>query len=170
MLNKFFPKAYYDSIFDIQVDDLKKEGIKGIIFDIDNTLVPYDQEEPHEKIISFFEKLKVEGFKIALVSNNTQDRVVKFNEKLKVFAIHKSNKPFTKSFKRALRLMACTKEEAVIIGDQIFTDVYGGNQAGIKTILVVPVSDKDEWITKIKRGLEKRVIQLYEKRRGTHNR
>jgi len=164
MLKFLLPTHYFKSIFEIKIEELKEQGIKGIIFDIDNTLVPYDEIEPNEKIIAFFQQIRDAGITITLVSNNTEDRVMKFNEKLKVFAIHKSQKPFTKSFKKALRLMNCKKEEAVIVGDQIFTDVYGGNKAGIKTILVVPVSDKDEWITKIKRGLEKKVIAYYERK------
>ncbi len=170
MMNKLFPTNYLPSIFEIDVEELKRRGKKGIIFDIDNTLVPYDVEEPPKAIIDFFDKIREAGLKITLVSNNTEDRVTKFNDHLKVFALHKSQKPFTKSFKRALELMGCEKEEAIIVGDQIFTDVYGGNLAGIETILVVPVSDKDEWITKIKRGLEKRVIKHYERQHNKHNR
>ena len=165
MLRKFYPKLYIGSIFELDLETLRKEGIKGIIFDIDNTLVPYDVAEPTEEIIQLFSKLKKENFKICLMSNNTEDRVVRFNQNLKVFAIHKSGKPRTKGFKRALELMNLKKEEVAIVGDQVFTDVYGGNKIGVKTILVQPVSDKDEWITKIKRGLEQRVIKLYEKDR-----
>ena len=170
MINQFLPKDYLKSIYEIKIENLQKEGIKGIIFDIDNTLVPYDEAEPNKEIIRFFEEIREAGIKITLVSNNTENRVVKFNEKLKVFAIHKSRKPFTKSFKKALQLMNCKKEEAIIVGDQIFTDVYGGNKAGIKTILVVPVSDKDEWITRIKRGLERKVIDYYERKTKRNSR
>lgn len=166
MIKRLYPNLYLESIFAIDTKALKEEGIKGIIFDIDNTLVPYDILEPTKEIIDFFEGLKSEGFKICLVSNNTEDRVVRFNEGLKVFAIHKSGKPRTRSFKRALELMHLEREEAVIVGDQIFTDVYGGNRAKLKTILVKPVSDKDEWITKIKRGIERKVIAYYEKHNG----
>lgn len=169
MIRKLYPKAYISSIFDMDITALKNKGIKGIIFDIDNTLVPYDEAEPTTLIINFFEKLRSEGFKITLVSNNTEDRVLKFNEKLQVFALHKARKPLTGGFKRALALMECKKEEAVIVGDQVFTDVFGGNSAGILTILVQPVSDKDEWITKVKRGLEKRVIRSYERYNTKHN-
>ena len=164
MIKKLYPTAYIASIYDMDLEALKQQGIKGIIFDIDNTLVPYDVMEPNEEIIQFFMKLQEEGFKITLVSNNTKDRVMKFNEKLKVIALHESQKPLGKNFRKALHLMACKKEEAVIVGDQIFTDVYGGNLVGIQTILVKPVSDKDEWKTKIKRGIEKRVIKSYERR------
>ena len=163
MIKKLYPTQYIASIFEMDIKALKTEGIKGIIFDIDNTLVPFDVAEPNEEIVNFFNKLQEEGFKITLVSNNTKDRVIKFNKKLKVFALHEAQKPLGKSFRKALHLMACKKEEAVIVGDQIFTDVYGGNLVGIQTILVQPVSDRDEWKTKIKRGIEKRVIRSYEK-------
>lgn len=163
MLKRLFPHQYLQSIFELNIEALKAEGIKGVIFDIDNTLVPYDIPEPTNEIIALFEKLKASGFGVALVSNNTEDRVLKFNEKLKVFALHKSKKPGTRSFKRAMELMKLTKDEVIVVGDQIFTDVYGGNKAGLKTVLVVPVSDNDEWVTKVKRGLEKQVIKRYEK-------
>ena len=163
MIKKLYPTEYITSVYDLELDELKKQGMKGIIFDIDNTLVPYDEVEPNNEIIALFEKIRLAGFKITLVSNNTEDRVVKFNEKLKVFALHKSQKPLTKNLKKALTLMNCQKEEAIIVGDQVFTDVYGGNKAGIKTILVQPVSEKDEWKTKVKRGLEKKIIKSYQK-------
>lgn len=166
MIKRLYPNLYLNSINEIDTVALKQEGIKGIIFDIDNTLVPYDVLDPTDEIISFFGRLKSEGFQICLASNNTEDRVVRFNKGLKVFAIHKSGKPSTKSFKRALELMHLTSNQAVIVGDQIFTDVFGGNRANLKTILVKPVSEKDEWITKVKRGIERKVIAHYEK----HNR
>ena len=163
MMRKLYPKLYLSSIFELDLVALIEEGIKGMIFDIDNTLVPYDVAEPTPEIVELFNQLKNEGFKICLMSNNVEDRVMRFNKNLKVFAIHKSAKPRTKNFKRALELMNLSKEEVAIVGDQIFTDVYGGNRTGVKTILVKPVSEKDEWITKIKRGIEQRVIRHYEK-------
>ena len=166
MIKKLYPTTYLKSIYEMDIGQLKEEGIKGIIFDIDNTLVPYDEIEPNEQIITFFEMLVSKGFKITLVSNNTEDRVIKFNEKLRVFALHESRKPLTRNFLKALTLMNCQRHEAIIVGDQIFTDVYGGNKAGIRTILVEPVSDKDEWKTKVKRGLEKKVIKSYLKYLG----
>ncbi len=163
MIKRLYPTQAIDSIFDLPIEDLKAEGIKGIIFDIDNTLVPYDVAEPTDEIIQFFDEIQKQGIKITLVSNNTEDRVIKFNEKLKVLALHKAQKPLTKSFKKALEMMSCKKEETIIVGDQIFTDIYGGNCIGIRTYLVSPISDKDEWQTKIKRGLERQVIKSYQK-------
>lgn len=161
MIKKLYPTKALGSIYELPIEELKQAGIKGIIFDIDNTLVPYDEAEPTEKIISFFEALQEKGLKITLVSNNTEDRVVKFNEKLKVLALHKAKKPSRKSFRKALEMMQCSENEAIIVGDQIFTDVYGGNRAGLKTYLVSPISDKDEWQTKVKRGLERQVVKSY---------
>lgn len=163
MIRRLYPNYYIRSIFDLSIPKLKKEGIKGIIFDIDNTLVPYDIAEPTEEIIHFFNQLKEAGMSITLMSNNTEDRVLKFNKKLKVLTLHKANKPLTKSYKKALQMMHCTKDEAIIVGDQIFTDIYGGNCMGIETYLVKPISEKDEWPTKIKRGLERKVIKSYQK-------
>lgn len=165
MLKQLFPKDYIPSIFDLNISELKKNHIKGLIFDIDNTLVPFDVAHPNQKLINFFEELKRDGFKICLVSNNTEERVIKFNEKLKLYAIHKASKPRSRSFKKAMELMKTNKKNTVVIGDQIFTDVWGGNRAGIMTILVVPVTERDEWITKIKRGLERTVIDAYERQR-----
>ncbi len=162
MYQTFFPDMYINSIFDLDTEALKKQGIEGIIFDIDNTLVPYDVEKPTQEIIDFFEQLKQEGFKICLLSNNNKERVIRFTKGLKVIAIHKANKPLTRNIKRAGLLLGTRRSTTAIVGDQIFTDVYGGNRAGIMTILVVPVSEKDEWITKIKRGLERRLINAYE--------
>lgn len=163
MLKRFFPDYYIDSIFEIDTDKLKKQGIKALVFDIDNTLVPYDVEEPTKEIIDYFEELQEKGFKICLFSNNNKERVIRFNKGLRLIAIHKANKPLKGKFKIAMDLLGTDKSSTAIVGDQIFTDVYGGNRTGITTILVAPVSDKDEWITKIKRGLERRVINVYQR-------
>ncbi|MBZ4669390.1 MAG: YqeG family IIIA-type phosphatase, partial [Defluviitaleaceae bacterium] len=85
MLKQLFPTDYIPSIFDLNISELKRHHIKGLIFDIDNTLVPFDVAHPDDKIIHFFEELKSNGFKVCLVSNNTEERVIKFNEKLKLF-------------------------------------------------------------------------------------
>lgn len=170
MLTRFFPEKYLASIFELNMDELIEEGIRGIIFDIDNTLVPYDVVEPDEKIIAFFEEIKSKGLQITLASNNTEDRVVKFNERLRVFAVHKSKKPRTKGLKKAMQLMNLSAEEVVMVGDQVFTDVFGGNRAKVKTILVNPVSEKDEWITKIKRGLEQKILKRYKVHAEKNNR
>ena len=164
MLKRFFPSEYADSIRQINYKKLYQEGYRGILFDIDNTLVPYDMEHPNKEIIDLFENIKKMGFKIALVSNNNKIRVTTFNEKLKVFAIHKALKPMTRNLKRAMQAIKTNKKNTVLVGDQIFTDIYGGNRIKIKTILVVPIAEKEEWFTRIKRNTEKKIIKAYLKR------
>jgi len=164
LLERFFPSEYTDSIRQINYRKLYDEGYRGILFDIDNTLVPYDMEHPNKEIIDLFEDIKKIGFKIALVSNNNKIRVTTFNEKLKVFAVHKALKPMTRNLKRAMQAIKTNKKNTVLVGDQIFTDIYGGNRIKIKTILVVPIAEKEEWITKIKRNTEKKIIKAYLKR------
>lgn len=164
MLKRFFPSEYADSIRQIDYKKLYHEGYRGILFDIDNTLVPYDMEHPNKEIIDLFEDIKKMGFKVALVSNNNKIRVTTFNEKLKVFAIHKALKPMTRNLKRAMQAIKTNKKNTVLVGDQIFTDIYGGNRIKIKTILVVPIAEKEEWFTKIKRNTEKKIIKAYLKR------
>ncbi|MGL5677052.1 MAG: YqeG family HAD IIIA-type phosphatase [Cellulosilyticaceae bacterium] len=169
MIKRLYPKLYLNSIFELDLEVLKAKGVRGIVFDIDNTLVPYDVVHPTQEIIDFFKTIKEEGFQICLASNNTEDRVITFNQHLKVFAIHKAGKPRRGGLRKAMALMNLESHEVAMVGDQIFTDVFVGNRAGAMSVLVVPVSDKDEWITKIKRGIEKKVVRSYEKYQQKHH-
>ena len=158
MLKKLFPDELVDSIFHIDYKKLYNEGKRGILFDIDNTLVPYDTPHPSDKILSLFEEIKNIGFKICLVSNNNEERVIKFNENLKLYAVHRANKPLRRNLRRAINYLQTNIDTTVMVGDQIFTDVLAGNRLGVTTILVVPIQDKEEWITKVKRRTENRII------------
>jgi HAD superfamily phosphatase (TIGR01668 family) len=161
---RIFPDEYYDSIFHIDFDKLYEEGYRGLMFDIDNTLVPYDVEHPPKKVIDLFTNLKQKGFKICLVSNNNRERVYKFNEKLKLYAVPKALKPMTRNIRKALKVLGTETSNTAFIGDQIFTDVLAGNKVNLKTILVVPISEKEEWVSKIKRSTEKYILKMYEKK------
>lgn len=161
MFERFFPNAFYETIFEVDYHKLQDEGIRGLMFDIDNTLVPFDVVHPTGEVIKLFTKLATDGFKICLVSNNSQTRVLRFNEKLKVFAISKALKPMRRNLRKAMAMMETTIESSVFIGDQLFTDVWGGNRLGIKTILVKPIAVKEQFITKIKRRTEKKIFDLY---------
>jgi len=165
MLEKFFPVLIADSINHIDIDDLKSKNVKGLILDIDNTLVPNHVAEADENAVRWIEKVKSSGFKVCIVSNATKQRVVKFNEKLKVFAIHRAMKPGSKAFLKAKRLMDLKENEIAVIGDQIFTDVYGGNKVGMVTILVKPIDRHEALFVKLKRFPEKFVLKKYEARK-----
>ncbi|MDK2800095.1 MAG: putative phosphatase [Clostridiales bacterium] len=164
MLEIFFPKLVVDSIEDINLDILRRNNIKALIIDIDNTLVAWDIKEADEKSMRWIEYLKNQGIKICLVSNNTEDRVVKFNEKLKLYAIHRANKPRRAPFLKALSYLKTKPEETAMIGDQIFTDVWGGNRLNMFTILVTPISPKEFPFIKVKRFFEKMVMKNYKKK------
>ena len=163
MKGLFIPDLYVDSIFEIDLNALKSRGIDSLIVDIDNTLVAWDKKDAPQSVIEWFEKLKDMGFNICLVSNNTQDRVVVFNEKVQLYAIHRATKPRRKPFRRAMEKMNSDVSNTAVIGDQIFTDVLGGNRTGLYTILVVPILGKEFIWTKFVRKFERLILKQIKK-------
>ncbi|WP_164216244.1 YqeG family HAD IIIA-type phosphatase [Virgibacillus sp. YIM 98842] len=165
MLKSFLPNEHVKSIFDIQPEVLKKKGIKGIITDLDNTLVAWDVKDATEEVIQWFELMKNHDIKITIISNNKQDRVKIFSEPLGTPFVFSARKPLGRAFKTAAKEMGLKKEEVVVIGDQVLTDVLGGNYAGFYTILVVPIVETDGKITRINRKFERRILN-YMRRKG----
>ena len=162
----FVPDYYFDTVYDITPELLKKHGVKGIILDIDNTLVPYEIPEPTEENIAWLELMHKSGIRTAFVSNNHKERVVLYNKNLGCPAFYDSGKPLKKACKRALDAMQLEAREAAIIGDQVFTDVLCGRNAGLKlAILVKPIKDKTNLFFKSKRFLEKPVLATYKRRK-----
>lgn len=162
-MDLLIPDFYADSIFDIDLISLKNRGIDSLIVDIDNTLVSWDKKTAPESVIQWFKNAKKQGFKICLVSNNTEDRVVKFTEDLNIQAIHRANKPRRTPFIRAMKKMKSSVKTTAVIGDQIFTDVLGGNRTGIYTILVVPIKGKEFWWTNLVRNIERHIVKSLKK-------
>ena len=163
MLEKFYPRLIVETVQDIELDLLAKKNIKGLILDIDNTLVPGHMKEADDNAVQWMERVKGSGFKVCIVSNASKKRVIKFNERLKVFAIHRASKPGTRAFRKAIRFMEISPEETAVVGDQIFTDVFGGNRLGAFTILVKPIDEREFIFTKLKRIAEKYVLAKYRK-------
>lgn len=164
MLKSFLPSEHVKSIFDIKPEDLKKRGVKGIITDLDNTLVEWDRPMPTPELIQWFENMRAQGILVTVVSNNNEKRVGTFCEPLHVPFIHRAKKPLIGAFKKAARQMGVKLEEAVVIGDQLMTDVFGGNRSGFHTILVTPVSQSDGINTKINRFLERRIMSAFRRK------
>lgn len=165
MLKKFLPNEHVKSIFDIRPTKLKQLGIKGVITDLDNTLVEWDRPDATPELLKWIELMKGNGIFITIVSNNTKERVSHFSGSVELPFIYKARKPMTKAFRRAMGDMNLKKDEIVIVGDQIFTDVLGGNRLGVHTILVVPIAKTDGWLTKLNRKLEQYLL-AWMKRRG----
>lgn len=162
MLRRFYPKNVAESSYDINYEKLYQEGFRGILFDIDNTLVEHGADAS-ERAIKLFERLKKIGFKTCLISNNSDERVRRFNEKIGTNYIHKANKPSTKNYIRATKIMGTNISNTIFVGDQLFTDVYGANRIGMMTYLVKPIHPKEEIQIVLKRKLERIVLRQYRK-------
>lgn len=164
MLKKFLPDEFVKDVFHIQPDELKERGIKGVITDLDNTLVAWDRPDATPEILEWLESMQQVGIKVTIVSNNNELRVKAFSEPIKMPFISKANKPLGSAFKRALKQMGTKKEETVVIGDQLLTDIFGGNRQGLHTILVIPVAQNDAKITTFNRNLESFIMERLRKR------
>lgn len=162
MKTRLKPDLYISTVHDLDTGILKNKGISGIIIDIDNTLVSWDTKEPDEKAINLICRLTSEGFKVCILSNNTRKRVEDFNKCLNLPAIHKAVKPRKGAFVKAMRLLGTGIHCTAVIGDQLFTDVYGGNRLGLFTVLVSPISEKEFIWTRLVRKIEKSVLKKHE--------
>ncbi|KMK75920.1 YqeG family HAD IIIA-type phosphatase [Alkalihalobacillus pseudalcaliphilus] len=159
MFKNLFPNQYVKSIYEINLTELKELGIKGIITDLDNTLVEWDRALATEEVKGWFKTVQDLEMKVTIVSNNTEKRVKAFSDPESVVYIHSAKKPMRRAFMRACKDMGLAPNEVVVVGDQIFTDVLGGNRAGLQTILVVPVAKTDGFITKFNRKMERIVLK-----------
>lgn len=162
MFERFFPDEYMASTYVIPFEKLYEEGYRGVIFDIDNTLVPHGApaDERAEKL---FRRLKEIGFESCLISNNQEARVKMFNRNIGTKYIYNAHKPSTKNYIRAMEMMGTDRSNTVFVGDQLFTDVWGAKRAGIHNILVKPIHPKEEIQIVLKRYLEKIVLHFYKK-------
>ena len=148
-MDNFIPDIYQKSIYHIDYEKLLDDGIKCILFDLDNTCVPYKDKVPNKRLIDLFEMLKDMDFKIIIFSNATKKRITPFKRTLNVDCLARAGKPRKKSFLKVLKLFNYNLSDVAIIGDQLYKDILGGNSVGIKTILVNPMSKDDMIITKL---------------------
>ena len=162
MFERFFPDAYKDSTYVIDFEKLYKEGIRGVIFDIDNTLVPHGAPAD-ERAIRLFAHLRSIGLDYCLISNNQLPRVKPFADAVQAKFVEDAHKPSRKNYLKAMKLMHVDLDSCIFVGDQIFTDVYGAKRCGMRTILVKPLHPKEEIQIVLKRYLEKIVLYFYQK-------
>lgn len=149
------PDYYFESIYQITPAFLAARGIGGVILDIDNTLVYYGVHRPTEENTAWIEALTEAGLQAAFVSNGYRERVEEYNEGFGFYMSHKSQKPKPQGFLLAAQHMGLSPRQIAVIGDQIFTDIWGGNNAGMLTLLVRPIQ-KEPWLRfKVKRALER---------------
>lgn len=160
----FVPEYYFETFDKASAEFLSGIGVKGIVLDVDNTLEPYENPTPGEHVVAWLESLKACGISAAIVSNNGGERINLFNKDLGLPAYYKAKKPFKKNVLNAMKDMGTNKDNTILMGDQVFTDVWAAHNTGIRAILVPPIKDKTDIFTRSKRLLEKPVLNKYKKR------
>lgn len=163
MLQIFYPDECADSAYDVDYEALFKQGYRGLLFDIDNTLVEHGADAD-SRAINLMKRLKQLGFGICLISNNSEERVKRFNKDIQVEYIYKAGKPAVKNYVKAMNLINTNKSNTVFIGDQLFTDVYGAKRAGIKSFFVKAIGPEKEIQIILKRYLERIVLFFYRRK------
>ncbi|MCR5787537.1 MAG: YqeG family HAD IIIA-type phosphatase [Bacilli bacterium] len=159
----FIPDLYQKSIYDINYKKLKNSGIKCLLFDLDNTLVPYTTKEPNKKIKDLFQELSSD-FKVIIMSNSGKNRLRPFKEKLNVDVAYNSHKPLKKKYKKIFEIYNFKPEQIAAIGDQLMTDVFGGNRVGITTVFVNRIGPVEPITTRFNRIWERKLIKKFNKK------
>ncbi len=165
LFHRFYPDKWVNSAFDIDYERLYEDGFRGLIFDIDNTLV-YHGAPADERAVRLFERLYRIGFRACLLSNNDLPRVKPFADVVGTEFIEDAHKPSTKNYLAACRRMGTNVSNTIFIGDQLFTDVYGAKRSGIPNILVKPMNPKEEIQIVFKRKLERIVLYFYKRQQS----
>lgn len=167
-LERFYPDIYLDSVYEIDFEQLYEVGYRGVIFDIDNTLVPHGAPADRRSI-ELFRRLREIGYESVLLSNNKEPRVKMFNDEVHSRYIYKAGKPSVRNYIKAMELMHTEPETTMFVGDQLFTDVWGAKKAGIRSWLVKPIHPKEEIQIILKRRLEWIVLFFYKRSRGRYS-
>ena len=166
MIHPLRPDYMFRTFDEITPEFLTGLGVRAILADIDNTLAPYEQPEPDERIRAWIKSLADAGIGIAFVSNNNWERVELFNRTLGVPAYAKSGKPFKKNLIRAMTDLGATRETTVMLGDQLLTDALAGRNLGVTVLIVPPIRDKKSAFFRFKRWIEKPFVRRFKRRNG----
>ena len=159
----FVPDMYQQSIYTINYKKLKKNGIKCLLFDLNNTIASYELDYPNDELRELMFELE-RDFKVIIVSNSPKSRVRPFKEKLNIDSSFSSKKPFKKKFKKIMNLYNFKDTEIAMIGDELLTDIWGGNRMNFTTILVNGISEEEPFHTRIIRLIERKIIKILNKK------
>ena len=168
MLKKFYPYEYVESVYTIDYQELYNKGFKGLIFDIDNTLVPHG-EDATKQAEELFRVIHAIWFKTILLSNNNEERVKRFIKNIDTLYVCNAEKPRPDNYLKAIQMLGLDKDEVIFIGDQVFTDIYGANRCGIKNILVKYIGYYEKNKKGIRRTIEKIILKLYSISKSSKN-
>ena len=170
MKDFFTPDYMFGTFAQVTPEFLKSIGVRALLIDIDNTLAPYEEPYPNERVLDWFAELEKNGIRATLVSNNGKERVERFNkplfERFGVTAYPNSHKPFAGTLECAMEGMETTPAETAMLGDQILTDCFAGKHIGLRAIIVPPIKDKTNLFFRFKRLLERPFIRKYAKQNG----
>lgn len=159
----FVPDMYEQSIYTINYKKLKKRGIKCLLFDLNNTLASYEVDYPNDELRELMFELE-KDFKVIIISNSSKNRVRPFKEKLNIDSSFSSKKPFKKKFKKIMNLYNFQDTEIAMIGDELLTDIWGGNRMNFTTILVNGISEEEPFFTRAERYIERKIIKKLNKK------
>lgn len=160
MLERFYPSEDIASVYAIDFARIYQKGYRGVIFDIDNTLVPHNAPAD-KKAKELFAHLLELGFQSCVLSNNKEPRVKKFAQAVHTRYVFKAGKPSVKGYEAAMAKMGTNRKTTLFVGDQLFTDIYGANRTGLYSVLVKPIHPKEEIQIVLKRYLERIVLYFY---------
>lgn len=167
MFRRLYPTQDAESIYDINFADYHEKGYRAVLFDIDNTLAEHGAPAT-QKVIDFFNTLHTMGYETCLISNNKEPRVASFAGQVDSKYLYKAGKPSPEGYRKAMKICGTTKEDTLFVGDQLFTDVWGANRAGVYSILVKPIHPKEEIQIILKRRLEWIVLFFYRRYKKKH--
>lgn len=166
MKHPLMPDYMFRTFDEVTPEFLSNLGVQAVLADIDNTLAPYEQTEPDERIKDWIASLSAAGIAVAFISNNNRERVERFNATLGVPAYPKSGKPFKKNLVKAMTATGGQKSTTVVLGDQLLTDALAAHNLGVKCIIVPPIQDKKNRFFRFKRRLERPFVKRFKKRNG----
>lgn len=164
MFRKFYPREYYSSTYAIDFAKYYNMGYKAVLFDVDNTLVEHDAPAD-ARATALIKSLQETGFQVCFISNNDEERVKMFNENLGAKYIYKAGKPKAKGYRKAMELLGTDETNTMFVGDQIFTDIWGANNANVRSILVKPIAKHEEIQIVLKRIPEKLILFFYKRKK-----
>ncbi len=158
------PDLMCPTVYDIPFHSFEEKGLRLVIFDIDNTLVSYETPEPDEKLKSFLRDFSRRGVEVALVSNNSPDRVEKFNRELGFFAVPDAHKPSKNALAPVMKRFPVSRDEILFVGDQLLTDAWTARLWDLPAVVVEPIQKRENLFFRFKRLLEKPFVGIYRKR------
>ncbi len=167
----FTPDVILDTFDCLTVEECQKRGIKTLLLDVDNTLAPYEEETPNDRVLAWITAMREAGITLAFISNNNGKRLTLFNQTLGCPCYFNAKKPFARMLRRAMKDLKADAASTAMMGDQVFTDVWAGKNCGLRTYLVPPIKDKKNLFFRTKRLLERPVVRSYyrKKHRGQEN-